>query len=123
MTIGRPLICNACGHMWEPPATLANYAASYVRGVAFFAAGAAVVIITCFLAWKAMGRAVGVDGDSEVVSVSAGGMVRALRRNYFLIGIVIAGLSLAGAGLWGMLRTLIVQMGWKGILYDPDESN
>jgi hypothetical protein len=121
VTIGRPLICNSCGHMWEPPASLANYVTSYARSVAFFVAGTAIVVAVCFAMWSVTAAAIPGEDEAGVVHVSGGRMARALRMNYFALGVVVFGLSLAGAGLWGILRTLIVQMGWKGILYDPDE--
>jgi hypothetical protein len=117
VAIGRPLICNKCGHMFEPPASLGNYLSSYLRGTAIFVAGAVVVAVACFIAWKSVGGAL-MDEDGA----SSRRLVRAVRANYFTMGVLFAGLSLAGAGLWGMLRTLIVQMGWKGVLYDPDEN-
>jgi hypothetical protein len=49
-------------------------------------------------------------------------MAALLKGNYPVLGIVLFGFSLMGAGIWGVMRTLIVQMGWKGVLYDPDEN-
>ncbi len=122
VTIGRPLICGSCGHMWEPPASIGNYLASYARSVVFFVAGIAIVAAVCFAMWEVTAAAVPGEDEAGVVHVSGGRISRALRMNYFALSIVVFGLSLAGAGAWGILRTLIVQMGWKGVLYDPDEN-
>jgi hypothetical protein len=110
--------------MFEPPASLKNYLASYALSAAFFVAGAAVALVTGFVAWKATGGTLIVEDDGSLVSFSPYVFLEWLRprRNLYVIVFFFAGLFLAGAGLWGMLRTLIVQMGWKGILYDPDEN-
>ncbi|MCI0334585.1 MAG: hypothetical protein L0228_15315 [Planctomycetes bacterium] len=82
VAIGRPLICNACGHMWEPLATLKNYFASYFRGAALFLAGAAVVGITCFVAWMVFaGSMMDADGETSV-RFSPRRMATLLRANY-----------------------------------------
>jgi hypothetical protein len=115
VTVGRPLICNECGHMWEGAASFGNYIASYLKSVVLFIVGVAIVGVTCAVAYALFAdRFTGDDASLR-------GMRGAIRANYVTIAIVIFGLSVAGAGLWGILRTLIVQMGWKGILYDPDE--
>ena len=120
VAIGRPLICNDCGHMWEPPASLTNYFASYGKSAAIFLAGVLVTIITCAVVWSIFTR---VDSDGEVaLRFSMRRMIAILRGNYPVIAIVLFGFSLIGAGIWGVLRTMIVQMGWKAVLYDPDEN-
>jgi hypothetical protein len=123
VTIGRPMICNKCGHMFEPPGSFFNYLSSYGRGIVLFAAGAVVVAGVCFVAWNIAAATMHVDDEGGSVGMSPRHMARTIRTSYPMLGVLAAGLSLAFAGVWGMLRTLIVQMGFKGVLYDPDENN
>jgi hypothetical protein len=48
---------------------------------------------------------------------------RSAMRAYYGVWVgIFTGLGIAFAGIWGVLRTLIVQLGLKKILYDPDAS-
>jgi hypothetical protein len=119
VTVGRPLICKDCGNMWEPPASFASYIKGYGRGVVLFVAGVIVTMVTLYVVWIVFaGRMLNEDGDMRFSPFRA---ARLLKSSYPALGVVFFGLSLAGAGIWGMMRTLIVQMGWKSVLYDPDD--
>jgi hypothetical protein len=117
VTVGRPLICKDCGNMWEPPASFASFIKGYGRGAVLFVAGVIVTMVTLYVVWIVFSGSL----YGEDVKFSARRAARLLRSSYPALGVVAFGLSLAGAGIWGMMRTLIVQMGWKSVLYDPDE--
>lgn len=119
VTVGRPMICKDCGHTWEPPAAWGSYIKGYGRGAVLFVAGVIVTIVTLYIVWIVFaGRMLDEESSLRFSPLRA---ARLLKSSYPALGVVFFGLSLAGAGIWGMMRTLIVQMGWKGVLYDPDD--